>query len=149
MTLGVGFPSYVVMVGIRNSTGKDACWISRLKGELVVNGVASELLAANLSSIFLSSLISSYTRENVGTSFFFDDADIRLASRWACKSSSAFWLVGRTHCMTTSVLLQFALSLVILVMLRTSVGRLIPFRCKVWMVQPWCVSICCEVRLNR
>ena len=61
--------------------GRSACWISRLKGELIVEGVASELLAANLSSRLLSSLISSCTVENVGMSFFFDDADILLASR--------------------------------------------------------------------
>ena len=88
---GLVFPSYVVMVGIRNPVGKGACWISRLKGELVVEGVTSKLLAANLSNLFLSSLILSCIRENVGTSFFFDDVDILLASRWARKSSSAFW----------------------------------------------------------
>ena len=60
---------------------KGACWISRLKGELVVEGAASELLAASLSNHFLSSLILSCTRENVGASFFFDDADFLLASR--------------------------------------------------------------------
>ena len=69
------------MVGIRNLAGRDACWISRLKGELVVEGVGSELLAASLSSLFLSSLISSCTGENVGTSFFFEDTDVCLASR--------------------------------------------------------------------
>ena len=61
--------------------GRGAYWISRLKGELVVKGAASELLATNLSSRFLSSLISSCTGENVGMSFFFDDADVLLASR--------------------------------------------------------------------
>ena len=61
--------------------GRGACWISRLKGKLVVEGVASELLAANLSSRFLSSLISSCTGANVGMSFFFDDADVLLASK--------------------------------------------------------------------
>ena len=71
--------------------GRGVCWISRLKGQLVVEGVASEPLAANLSNRFLSSLISSCTGENVGTSFFFDDADVLLASRLAHKSSSVFW----------------------------------------------------------
>ena len=52
-----------------------------LKGEVVVEGEVSELLVANLSSCFLSSLISSCTGDNVGTSFFFDDVDILLASR--------------------------------------------------------------------
>ena len=61
--------------------GGGACWISRLKGELIVEGVAFELLVANLSSCFLSSLISSCMRENAGMSFFFDDADVFLASR--------------------------------------------------------------------
>ena len=61
--------------------GRGACWISRLKGELVMMGAAFELLAANLSNRFLSSLISSCTGENVGMSFFFDDADVLLASR--------------------------------------------------------------------
>ena len=42
------------MVGMQNPVGKDACWISRLKGELVDEGVALELLAANLWSLFLS-----------------------------------------------------------------------------------------------
>ena len=79
------------MVGIRNPVGKGACWMSRLKGELVVEGVVSMLLAANLFNIFLSSLISSCIRENVGTSFFFDDADVLLASKWTHRSSLAFW----------------------------------------------------------
>ena len=61
--------------------GRGACWISRLKGELVVEGVASEFLATSLSSRFLSSLISSCTGENVGMSFFFDDANVLLASK--------------------------------------------------------------------
>ena len=47
---GLIFPSYVVMVGIQKPIGSGACWISRLKGELVVEGVASELLAASLSN---------------------------------------------------------------------------------------------------
>ena len=79
------------MVDIRNPAGKDACWISRLKGELIMEGLTSELLAASLSSLFLSSLISSCTRENAATSFFFKDADVRLASRWTHRSSSALW----------------------------------------------------------
>ena len=78
------------MVGMRNPAGKDACCISRLKGELVVDGVVSKLLVANLSSLFLSSLILSCTRENVGTSFFFEDADVRLTSKWTHKSSFVF-----------------------------------------------------------
>ena len=68
------------MVGIRNPVGKGTCWISRLKSELVVEGVASKLLATSLSSLFLSSLISSCTRENVDRSFFVEDADVHLAS---------------------------------------------------------------------
>ena len=71
--------------------GRGACWISRLKGELVVEGAAFELLDANLSSRFLSSLILSCPSENVGMSFFFDNADVLLVSRWPCNSSSAFW----------------------------------------------------------
>ena len=78
---GSVFPSYVVMVGIRKPVGSGACWISRLKSKLVVEGVASELLATSLSSRFLGSLILSFIGENVGTSFFFDDADVLLASR--------------------------------------------------------------------
>ena len=69
------------MVYIRTLIGSGAYWISRLKGELVVEGMASELLAASLSSHFRSSLISSCMGENVGMSFFFDDADICLASK--------------------------------------------------------------------
>ena len=80
------------MVGIRNPAVKGAYWISRLKGKLVIEGVTSKLLDASLSSLFLSSLISSCTGENAGMSFFFEDADVRRASRWARKSSSAFWL---------------------------------------------------------
>ena len=79
------------MVGMRKPVGRGARWISKLKGELVVEGVVSELLAASLSSRFRSSLISSCMGVNVGTSFFLDDADVLLASRWMHKSSSAFW----------------------------------------------------------
>ena len=75
------FPLYVIMVSIRKSVGSGACWISRLKCELVVEGVAFELVVASLSNCFQSSLISSCMRENVGTSFFFDDADVHLASK--------------------------------------------------------------------
>ena len=69
------------MVGIRKIAGRGAGWISRLKSELVVEGVASELLATSLSSLFLSSLFSSCMGENVGTLFFFDDVDVLLASK--------------------------------------------------------------------
>ena len=69
------------MVSIWKPVGSDACWISRLKDELFVEGVASELLTASLSNRFRSSLISSCMVENVGMSFFFDDADVCLASR--------------------------------------------------------------------
>ena len=69
------------MASIGKPVGSGACWISRLKGKLVVEGVAFELLAASLSNHFQSSLISSCMEENVGTSFFFDDADVGLASR--------------------------------------------------------------------
>ena len=69
------------MVGIRKPVGSGAYWISRLKGELVVEGMASKFLAASLSNRFWSSLILSCIGENVGTSFFFDDANVRLASR--------------------------------------------------------------------
>ena len=69
------------MVGIQKPVGSVAYWISRLKGELVVEGAASKLLAASLSNHFRSSLISSCMGENVGTSFFFDDNNIRLVSR--------------------------------------------------------------------
>ena len=80
-SLGSVFPSYVIMVGIRKPVGSGACWISRLKGELVVEGMVYKLLAASLSNCFQSSLIASCMGENVGTSFFFNDADVRLASR--------------------------------------------------------------------
>ena len=69
------------MVGIQKPVGRGAHWISRLKGELVVKGVASELLAASLSSHFQSSLISSCMGENMGKLFFFEDADVLLASK--------------------------------------------------------------------
>ena len=69
------------MVGIQKPIGRGAYWISRLKGELVVEGVASELLAAILSSCFWSLLISSCTGENAGTSFILDDVDGLLASK--------------------------------------------------------------------
>ena len=71
---------------------RGACWISRLKGELVVEGVVSELLAASLSSHFQSSLISLCIRENAGASFFLDNTDVLLASKWIRKSSSTFCL---------------------------------------------------------
>ena len=70
--------------------GRGACWISRLKRKLVVEGAASELLAANLSNRFLSSLILSCTGENVDMLFFFDDVGVLLASRRTSKFSSAF-----------------------------------------------------------
>ena len=69
------------MVGIQKPVGIGGYCISRLKDELVVEGVVFELLAASLSSRFLSPLISLCRGENVGTSFFFDDADVLLASR--------------------------------------------------------------------
>ena len=75
------FPSYVIMVGIQKPMGRGVCWISKLKCELVVEGVASELLAASLSNRFRSLLISLCMGENVGMSFFFYDTDVRLASR--------------------------------------------------------------------
>ena len=62
-----------------------------LKGKLVVEGVVSELLAANLSNFFLSSMISSCIGENTSMSFLFYEADVLLASKWTCRSSSAFW----------------------------------------------------------
>ena len=69
------------MVGIRKPVGRGACWISRLKVEPVVEGVASELLATSLSSRFQSSLISSCMGENAGASFFLDDVNVLLASK--------------------------------------------------------------------
>ena len=67
------------------------CWISKLKGELVVEGVVFKLLAISLPSCFQSSLISSCMGENAGMLFFLDDADVLLASKWMRKSSSVFW----------------------------------------------------------
>ena len=122
------------MVGIRNLMGKDACWISRLKDELVDEGTASELLAANLSSLFLSSLISSCTGENVGTSFFLEDADVHLASKWAQNLLQHYDQAGRTHCVTTLVPLQPILSLENSNMLQTSVEGSIRLHCEVWIV---------------
>ena len=69
------------MVGIQKPIGKGACWISGLKSELAVEGMASELLAASLSSRFWSSLILSCMGENAGTSFFLDEANVLLASK--------------------------------------------------------------------
>ena len=69
------------MVGIRKPVGRGVLWISRLKGELVMEGVASKLLAASLSIHFQSSLILSCMGENVGTLFFLEDADVLLASK--------------------------------------------------------------------
>ena len=86
------------MVSIRNPVGKDTCWISRQKGKLVVKGVASKLLVGNLSSLFLSSLISLYNGEIAGTSFFFEDANVCLASRWAHNPLQHYDQAGRTHC---------------------------------------------------
>ena len=69
LSWGSVFPSSVIMVSIRKPVDSGACWISKLKGELVVEGVASELLAASLSSRFQRLLISSCIGENVGMSF--------------------------------------------------------------------------------
>ena len=87
--------------------GRGACWISRLKDELVVDGVVFELLAASFSSHFQSSFISSSIGEKVGTPFFWDDVDVLLASRWMPKSSSAFWPSWSKHCVLAFTLLQF------------------------------------------
>ena len=81
MVLGVGL-SFVRRQDWHTKTCGQRCLLDlELKGELIVEGVASELLVANLSSHFLSSLISSGMGENVGTSFFFDDVDVLLAYR--------------------------------------------------------------------
>ena len=69
------------MVGMQKPVSRGACWISKLKGELVVEGVASKILAASLSRRFQSSLISSCTGENGSMLFFSDDADVLLASK--------------------------------------------------------------------
>ena len=69
------------MVGIQKHVGSGVCWIFRLKGELIVEGVAHELLAIILSNRFQCLLISSCMGENVVTLFFFDDADVCLVSK--------------------------------------------------------------------
>ena len=51
------------MVGIMNPVGNSACWISTLKGKVVVDGVAAVFLVTSFSSLFLSSLISSFMEE--------------------------------------------------------------------------------------
>ena len=51
------------MVGILNPAGNSTRWISALKGEVVVDGVAAVFLVASFSSLFLSSLISSFMEE--------------------------------------------------------------------------------------
>ena len=81
MVLGAGL-SFVHCHGQHTKTRGQRCLLDlQVEGELVVEGVASELLAANLSSRFLSLLISSCMGENVGKLFFFDDVDVLLASR--------------------------------------------------------------------
>ena len=53
------------MVGILNLVGNGVYWISALKSEADVNGATSVFLAANFSSLSLSSLISSFIGETI------------------------------------------------------------------------------------
>ena len=70
------------MVGILNPAGNDVCWISALKGEVVVDGTASMFLAASFLSLFVSLLISSSKGEKAGrSSLLLEVAKLRLASR--------------------------------------------------------------------
>ena len=68
------------MVGILNPAGK---------GEVDVDGAASVFLAANFSSLALSSLISSFIGETIGrSSLLLEVAELHFASKWVCISSS-------------------------------------------------------------
>ena len=70
------------MVGILNLIGNGACWISVLKGEVIVDGVASVFLAVSFSSLSLSSLISSFMGEKARRLFLLlEVVELRLASR--------------------------------------------------------------------
>ena len=70
------------MVGILNPAGNGACWISALKGIVVVDEAASIFLAANFLILSLSSLISSLRGENVGGSpLLLEVIELSLASR--------------------------------------------------------------------
>ena len=79
------------MIGILNPTSNGAYWISALKGEVDVDGVASVFLEANFSSLALSSLISSFRGEMTRmSSLLLEVIELRLASGWVCLSSSLF-----------------------------------------------------------
>ena len=70
------------MVGILNPVGNGACWISALKGEVVVDGATTTFLVASFLSLSLSSLISSFMEEKVRRSFLLlEVAELHLASR--------------------------------------------------------------------
>ena len=79
------------MAGILNTAYNGACWISVLKGEVVVDGAASVFLAASFSSLSLRSLISSFMGEKANrASLLLEVAELCLASRWVRISSSLF-----------------------------------------------------------
>ena len=70
------------MVRILEPTGNGAYLISTLKGEVDVNGVASEFLAISFSSQVLSSFISSFIRKTIRrSSLLLEVAELCLASR--------------------------------------------------------------------
>ena len=70
------------MVSILNLAGNGACWISTLKGKVVVDGVALVFLAAYFSSLSLSSLILSFVGEKARrSSLLLEVAELHLASR--------------------------------------------------------------------
>ena len=76
------------MVGILNPIGNGACWISALKGKVDVDSAALVFLAANFSSLALSSLISMFIRETIRRfSLLLEVAELSLASRWVLISS--------------------------------------------------------------
>ena len=70
------------MVGTLNPAGSGACWISPLKGKVIVDEAALMFLAASFSSLSLSSLISSFIRKKAGrSSLLLEVAELRLGSR--------------------------------------------------------------------
>ena len=108
-----------------------------------------KVLAASLSSLFLSSLISSCTGERM----LAHHSSLRTLMSASQLGGHVNLLlhcdqVGRIHYTTDSVLLQFSLSLAIPVAPWTSVEGPIPFHYKVWMVQLRYASFCCLVQLS-
>ena len=90
------------MVGILNLAGNGTCWISALKGKVVVVGEALVFLAASFSSLSLSLLISSFMGEKAGrSSLLLEVVELHLPLDDCAYPYLCFDQVDQTHCGTT------------------------------------------------